>query len=330
MPDRRHPTFVALILAACSAPGLPGPTRTVARPLGARPVLVLMPNSPSAELALEGIRREVADQFELLPRYVSPSNGPDDVARAIDEVAPAAVVLMNNPTLRLYRRYQEALPEPRRPPPAVGLLIAFMEESSFGVINLVGVRYEVPLITSLVNLRDILDQPLERVGVVHREGFEDFIDKQRSLLDAEGFVLVSRRVEGRSVAELRAALDELVSTERVDALWALNDNVLLEDRMVERAWLTVLLRESTPVVVNVESLMSRRRKFGTFGVLPDHFAMGEQAGALLLSVVEQGIASVDAGFEYPISVRKILDLRLAKSRIALRPSSLDTLDRVID
>ena len=320
---------LALSAGCVSQSGLPtleaGPAAV--NPAAPR-VLVLMPDSPSALLALGGLTDELGADFTVLPRVVGASAAPEDLATAVTETKPDVVVLMNNPTLRLYRRYQAARPAGGTAPPVVALLTSFLKQSSGGIEGLSGVIYEVPLVTSLVNLRDLLAQPLTKIGVVHRPTFSDFVEEQRRLASAEGFEVVGTEVDGDSPRDLRRAPDELLDAREVDALWVLNDNALLSRLMLERGWLPALRGNKTPVLVNVGSLLSRRVPFGTFGVLPDHRALGTQAASLVISAAEGGASK--GALEYPVSVEKVLDVDFARKNLSLREDRLATVDRLLE
>ena len=292
-------------------------------------LLVLMPESPIALQALQGLQDELQGDYSLVVRYVSRGALPAEIAQAVSDVRPRAVIVMNNPTVRLYRSFQASNPNARRLP-VIALLTSFLKQSSAGVDNLTGVIYEVPLVTSLVNLRDLLDQPLERVGVVHRKNFTSFLREQQELARAEGFRLVPIEVSGADANELRRAVSRLRTQDKVDTIWILNDNGLLNRRMVRRGWLPALQANQTPVLVNAGSLLSRRVSFGTFAVLPDHRALGAQAANLISIIAERGWQSSGIGLEYPLTVEKVLDIEFARRNLALREQRLATIDRLVE
>ena len=322
--------LLSLLTNGCQvAGGLRTPaeaTRGAAR--GPR-LLVLMPDSPVAQQALVGLQDELGTEYSLNVRYVSSNASPSAIGAAVAEVRPRAVVLMNNPTLRLYRRYQVANPNARRMP-VIALLTSFLRQSAVGVDNITGVIYEVPLVTSLVNLRDLLDQPLERVGVVHRKSFTGFLKEQQGLARAEGFRLVPIQVSGNDANEVLRAINRLRVQDKVDTIWVLNDNGLLNRQMVRRGWLPALQSNQTPILVNAGSLLSRRVSFGTFAVLPDHRALGIQAANLLTTIAERGWRASGVDLEYPLTVEKVLDINFARQNLALREQRLATIDRLVE
>src|SRR5262249_12924818 len=152
--------------------------------------------------------------------------------KAMREVEPSVVVLMNNPTVRLYRTYQRFASPQRKAVPSVAVLTSFLRETTAGITNLTGVIYEVPLVTSLVNLRALLKQPVRKVGVLNRPSFKAYVAEQRELLVPEGFELVSVEVSGQKPDEIGPALEKLRDA-KVDAFWVLNDNALLEKNMLQ-------------------------------------------------------------------------------------------------
>lgn len=324
-------TFVILScvgFGSAMAIGPESPATAALRRVNAPTVLVLMKKSVAGQATLQGMWDELQEDFTLVPRFLRPGTTPDDLSRAVSDLNPHAVVLMGTPAVRLFRRYQEAFPD-QAAMPAIALMTSNLRELSQGIQNLTGIVYEVPLVTSLVNLRAILNAPLRRVGVVHRPSFRTFLREQQTLAAEEGFTLVRREVSGRRTATVRRAIQHLQEKERVDAIWVLNDNVLLSRLMVARAWLPSLQRNETPVVVNVGSLLSSKATFGTFAVLPDHRALGHQAGSMVMRVARAGWTARGFELEHPVAVDKELDLAFARRHLEL-DEALRTEVRVIE
>jgi hypothetical protein len=292
-------------------------------------ILVLLPASPAAEATLIGLRDELGEEYDFVPRVVEAETGTAQLEAWLGETRPVAVVLMNNPTLRLYRSYQENAPPDVARLPVIAVLSSFLRETSSGIKNLTGVIYEVPLVTSLVNLRQLLKQPLKRIGVVHRAAFRGFVEEQRALAAAEGFQVVNVEIQPNA-EDLKNAVTRLRQEDKVDALWVLNDNALLDREKLTRGWLPALKKNKTPVVVNVSSLLSKRVEFGTFAVLPDHRALGVQAANLISSLAEREFNTEGVELEYPLSVEKVLDLEFARKNLDLEERQIATIDRLVE
>lgn len=338
LPTMARLTVALLLLtgAACATTGSGGSasgTDDLAVPNrpGAPSVLTLMPNSATAREAFRGLVEEMGEDVNFTFRIVDKRTTPDQVARWVRSARPKAVVLMNNPSLRVYRRYQASAGSEAREIPAVGVLTSFLRESGRGMRSLGGVIYEVPLLTSIVNLRALVEEPVRRVGVLHRGIFGRFLEEQGRLAAAEGIEIVPLKIEDVSVDGVRGGLRRLRDEMKVDAIWVLNDNRLLSRDLVRDAWLPALRSNETPVIVNVRSLLSADVDFGTFAVLPDHFALGTQAGQMLASIADRGWRLPSAGgFEYPVAVRKVLHVGFAREHLALVEAELRAVDELVE
>lgn len=335
MRGRALPLCILVLGAACANPKGGGRQSVTAigtdSPASAPAVLALVPDSIPAHDALQGLARELGSQFRLEVRVVGRDTKSSEIARFVQSVQPRAIVLMNNPTVRSFRNYRASAPPSERAIPAIGLLTSFLRESARGVDNLSGVIYEVPLLTSVVNLRTLVERKVRKVGVLHRSIFGRFLDEQARLARTEGIELVRVEVDGESPGEIRKGLEALQRERGVDAVWVLNDNRLLAPAMVRDGWVPSLRDYELPVIVNVRSLLSERVQFGSFAVLPDHEALGSQAGQMLLGLADRNWEGTrDGEFEYPVAVRKVLDVEFARENLSLVESELDSVDELVD
>ena len=294
-------------------------------------VLVLMPDAKGAHSALQGLEEEAGGDLELVKEYVSRDTSVDDIKAAFSKVNPAAVVLMNNPTVVKYRQYQESMGADASFPPAIMMMASFLSQTSEGVKNATGISYEINGVTCFTNLRQLIDQPVKRVGVLYHPRFEKFIGEQRKLAALEEIDLIPVRVKQKKLAKsVKKGLSRLLKEEEVDALWVLNDNALLSKDVIVKSWLPALRRVEKPVVVSVSSLVSIKFRFGSFAVLPDHTAMGVQAANLLFELQDSDWSVGDRGIEEPLAVEKVILLPFAKKYLKLNDQALSLIDRAIE
>lgn len=290
-------------------------------------LLVLMPWNETAGKVLEGMRGEVSEDMALVARPVSAQSSVADIEAAIAELQPVAVVLMNNPTVRLYARYQREVGASKAPP-AVVLLSSFVEKTTRNLSNAAGIAYEIPGVTLFTNLRALSERPIKKVGVIHRPGFRDYVEAQRRLLGIEEFELAVREVSRNpSSRQIILALDGLAG-EGVDVIWILNDNGILRPDLLGGAWVPVLGRLGLPVVVGVRELVHPTVTLGTYAVRPDHVALGAQAGELLFELMDADWDPTEVGYKLPISVRTAVDAKQASSS-GLRPDYARLVDEVV-
>jgi hypothetical protein len=131
-------------------------------------------------------------------------------------------------------------------------------------------------------------------------------------------------------SEIKRAVRRL--KERVNVLWILNDDHLLTPRLIAEAWLPALdERPWCPSIVGVSSLVSAKNSFGTFAVLPDHVALGAQAGSLMADIADNDW-KIPRGelVQLPLSVMTTIDLVQAKERFELRPEATQQVDRILE
>ena len=148
-------------------------------------VLILHPDSESATQVLVGLADEVGEDLNLISVEFSSRLTTGDIDTLLAEHRADALVLMNNPTVELYRAYQQSKPEGTTFPPAVMLLTSFLEKTAVGIQNATGINYEVAAVSSMVNLRSLIESKVERVGVVYRDIFEDFVREQQVMAAQE-------------------------------------------------------------------------------------------------------------------------------------------------
>ncbi|MBT6431896.1 MAG: hypothetical protein HOK28_02320 [Deltaproteobacteria bacterium] len=294
-------------------------------------ILVLMPDSSGAKSALVGLQEEVGEDLNLITQYVDSSTSIEDLGNFFKSSSPKAVVLMNNPTVNLYKKYQASLDPATKHPPALMMMASFLRQTSSGVQNGTGINYEIAAITCFVGLRNILDQPIRRVGVIYRDVFDDFINEQKAMAAQEKIEIVAKRLNTKNVkTSLKKTIKSLTKSDEVDAIWILNDNVLLNKNLLIKSWLPALKRNEKPVLVNVQSLVSSKFRFGSFAVLPDHTALGVQAANLLFDLQENDWQVGDKELEEPVAIEKVLLVPFAKKYLKLKENALDQIDVQVD
>lgn len=324
--------LVAFTAAAGGGEASPTPDGgPVDRPAVGGAVLVLGPQIAAANQVVSGLADELADPYQIVERRVTAETPVEVLSQIMRTIEPRVLVLLDNPTVRLYRAFQATRPPGTRFPPAIVLMAAFLDQASAGLQNTTGISYEVPAVTGFVNLRSLLGRPLRKVGVLYRHGFEGLVARQGELAASEGFTLAGRALdEGDRLKAVKRGLRRLLDYDHVDAIWVLNDNALVDPALLARAWLPVLRHGHVPVLVGVSSLVSAKLGFGTFAVLPDHRALGAQAARLIDDLAEANWVVGARRAQLPIAVEKVLDGDLARSLGPLREEKLREVDRLIE
>ncbi len=292
-------------------------------------VLVFMPETSQTRDVLAGLSDELSKDFRLVAIRVESADAKTVIAEGIRRHRPAGLVLMNNPTVKAYREYQRGSPGSRHPP-AVVVMTSFLDNDSTALMGWAGISYEVPLITAVTNLRRIIASPTESVGVVVRPGLQRFIERQVALARREQITVVSENVSADpNASELKRAIRRLKT--RANVIWILNDDRLLSPSLIAEGWLPELNeRPWVPTIVGAASLVSPSQSFGTFAVLPDHLALGTQAGSMVFDIADEDWQlGPEPVVQLPVSTTTTIDLNQAKERFTLRAAALQQIDKIL-
>ena len=292
-------------------------------------VMILRKDIASMDSFVQGMSGELASGFNLLALAIDATTTPAQIGEALAAGRPDVVVLLDNPTVELYRRYQQASPD-RSHPPAIIAMALFVEQLTQRIHNATGIAYEVPAVTSLVRLRATGNAPVRRVGVIHRPLFASFVASQSTLAEIEGFEIVPFEVGSRvGIGRVRRALKQLDKL-GIDALWILNDNALLTPEVLLGAWMPLLERYDQPVVVGVSSLLSTQPPVGSFAVLPDHVGLGMQTAELIYELSQDDFVLAERATQQPIAVEIVLNRSLMDRHGELDEATLDRIDRIVE
>jgi ABC-type uncharacterized transport system substrate-binding protein len=292
-------------------------------------VLVLRKSTVNMDSFVHGMVGELEPDFNVAALVVARETTIDALGLAISQRKPDAIVVLDNPTAELYRLYQEANPS-RIYPPAVIVMALFVEQTAARIRNATGIAYEVPAVTSLGRLRSTITNPVIRVGVLHRPQFAEFVAAQARIASIEGFEIVPYEVPQKpGVGQVRKGLTTLDKL-GVDALWVLNDNVLLTPEILVGAWLPMMRRLQKPVVVGVSSLLRTDPPVGSFAVLPDHESLGMQAAELIYELQDAEWAVARTPLQLPIAVETVLNKPFMERTGGIQQGAIDQIDEIIE
>lgn len=289
-------------------------------------VAVFTPPAEEAGKLVRALRSELSTDFDVHVFQAGRDFDDRKVAAIMQETRPSAVVLVDNPTVNAYGAWARAQ---QTPPPSVIVMSSFAAQLQSTVPNSQGISFEPPAVTSLTDVRRILEVPVTRVGVIYRSGFETFVAREKDRAAREKIELLPIRVPRRpSAADVHRALEKLRDDD-MDALWVSNDNGLLTGPLIQGAWLPFVKRQQLPVVVGVPSLVDARRQFGTFAAVPDIEGIGLQAADLIFTLADHEWTPEGAKVYPPVSVRTFVDVESAR-RLGMSTQSELTVDVLVE
>ena len=293
--------------------------------------LILTAKGEVFNKVVAGLTDDLEEDLNFVKLEISKATTATDVSRQIDEHNPKLIVLVENSAIKIYGEYQKANPK-KAFPPAVAVAALFVDRFIAKLKNATGIRYEIPAVTSIVNMRQVLSKKVKRVGVVHREWMSGLIAQNAKYCEAEGIELVPIKLpnkDSKMTKKLASGLKSLVKKD-VDAIWVLNDNALLNGRTIGGAWLPVMGKAKLPVIVGVKTMLTTKYNFGSFAIVPDHYALGVQAASMIGEIMEEDWDISDRDIEQPISVKKVVNVSvLDNKKVSYRAEGLGNMDEVI-
>lgn len=294
-------------------------------------VLIIRGDNKAFSDIVEGISADFESEITI-DEYVSHNSiSREEVETLLATYSPNALILIGNQAINAYSELQNAEPLADFPP-AIALGALHIDKFVVNMSNTKGIRYEIPAVTSLVHLRTALDQPVKNVGVLYRSWMkEDFLENVRYCQD-EGINLIGMELpnsSGNLTGRIKSALSYL-KAQSVDAIWVVNDNVLLTKDTLVNAWLPELKQYDKPVVVGIESLLYTPLNFGSYAIVPDHYGLGVQSAGVLGDLMDNDWQLEDTTIEPPLSIRKLINTSvMKKKRIPYRAIMLDTKDKIV-
>lgn len=293
-------------------------------------ILVIRPAGSNFEEARKGIAETLGAGFVLQDVVVGKETTPDDVAKAWKGASPKLIVTMDNRAITLFREVRERNGDTAVP--AVAIMGVRVDAAIGSIRNSVGINYEIPAVTTLVNLRSLLKTPVAKAAMVYRASWEDMFQRNAKFCKGENIELVGKKIpDGADPAtSLETALKDLSKDASIDAMVVINDNFFLNVALLKKVWLPGLSGWKRPVIVGVESLVKPELKFGSFAILPDHYALGSQAAGLIQEIEEAQWKVGEAKTDQPLSVIKVLNLRGMKDCCRIQDEKKSEIDKVLD
>jgi putative ABC transport system substrate-binding protein len=325
-----------LALGGCARTHHPAPRSPAAAPdsplvdaprrPGKALILIAMPDTEALRSVRRAFINELRRDFDVSTRVVDQRTQEPDLEAAIKRGHPACVVLMSDLAVRLYEQYQQAHRDVR-PTPAVVLMSPLFDATGGDLANASGVASEIPGVMEFVNLRSVINKPVNKVGVVHRPSFRSFVERQKALAADEQISVVTVQVPANpGASDIRDALRSLRAA-GVDALWVPGDLELLKDaKFRTTAWAPEIAALGVPVMVSDPALVKVEARFGTLAVMPDLEPLGLQAANLIFDLAESDWATRDHPVALPVSTQTVVNMKQVREKFGLREGALERID----
>jgi hypothetical protein len=296
------------------------------------PIVIIRQEGRAFDDAVKGLCDELNGQFAIKEIIVDKRVSERGVNEKIRSINPKLVILMDNIAIGFYRKYQATLADGELPAPSISLLGVMINDAIAGLKNAEGISYEVPIVTSVISLRMIIGTPMRNVGVVYREFFKEFMSDNNVYCKKENIEITSIELPNKSGSYRDLLKKALVSImeKKVEAIWVPNDNVILQPDLIMNVWIPMVKKHKIPVIVGVEALVTPQLNLGTFAVLPDHVALGSQAGGMVFDIMENNWIVSANKVDPPLAVYKIINLKQAKQLFNVTDEKLKSIDKKLE
>jgi putative ABC transport system substrate-binding protein len=258
----------------------------------------------------------------------------EKITQFIQETQPKMMVFLGNKPLQAYAHYQKNKAQysgsDQSFPPGLALSALHVDQQLKTLKNTSGIRYEIPAVTSLVQLRSLVKQPVKKVGVIYRQWMSDFVLQNQIWCQQEEIELVMIELANNtSVSQLKFQLKHLLRKD-IDALWVVNDNALLRPRSIQNVWIPLLKKFDKPVLVGINALANTRLNFGTFSVQADPYALGLQGAEMISDIMGNNWQIAEYEVELPLSIKNLLNVKLSENKnIILDRQKFEEIDQLI-
>lgn len=302
----------------------------------AESALVIRGKASEFDEVVRGMSDDLEGELDLQVITIGTGNDLDEIKKAFKSQRPDLVVLLDNKSINLYAEFQGKNKDMDFPP-AIATAALFVDKFVGKLKNAVGIRYEIPAVTSAVAMRNIVTKPIRKIGVVYRSVMEDVIQENAKYTKSEGIELVGIAIDTSDGPEATAkqigkALDKF--EDDVDAIWILNDNALFtsakdKKRVMLRTWMASRQKSELPAIVGHPNFMTKI-PLGSFAIVPDNYGLGAQTAGVIFEIMDNDWQIDDADVLQPLSVKKFVSVKTLEAKgIKYKKSALNQVDKVI-
>ena len=125
-------------------------------------MLIIHPKGDNFEQTVDVMKEELQTEFRIKTFITSGKTKQKQFAEQIRTANPDIIVLANNPNVARYKIYQSELPENKAKIPAIAIMGAYLPTTVEGIKNITGISYEVPVVTGVVNYRNLFNTTIKK------------------------------------------------------------------------------------------------------------------------------------------------------------------------
>ncbi|NRA40040.1 MAG: hypothetical protein HRU15_17990 [Planctomycetes bacterium] len=279
-------------------------------------VLLLRSDVVQFKEVAESIAVGLDTELELIEYILGPQEGYQDIAARIDAVNPQIIIALDNKILNHVEQYQKNKQELSAP--VIGAMALDVSGRYAHMKNFCAIRFEVPGYVVVKGYMEMAEIELNEVLVIYRSSVSaQRIEQARRQLARENIHLRAIDIDTIAKSErrlkqyLQRDLPRLVKDEKVDAVWVMEDNGLI-NRTTLGLWLELARTQRKPFLSGLDVFASNDMDFCTYVASPRRSELGGQISNIAASIVLDGLKVQKIGIEDNISYRHIFNLKHAR------------------
>jgi hypothetical protein len=283
-------------------------------------MIALIPQDKQFLQVIDGMRSEFDANYKIDIVPMTKSTKVDDVAQICKKGDVRALILMDVDAISMVKELQ-ARDNFFVTIPKFVFMTLQVEATTEGLLNVAGIRYEVPTYTLVTNFRIISQKDVSKVGIFYRQSFSSSVEEAKRMLEKEKIsvnaVCVDCENNGKATVEkalsvMEQSVNKMIKEQETEVFLVLADNLILNNTSLNDFWIGKVKRTRVPIIAPFELLANKKVGLAVFAADPDLSQLGAQGANQIYEYFENGSSLEAIGFEPTISIKSILNESVAK------------------
>jgi hypothetical protein len=282
----------------------------------AKNIMIMRGDTQKFENFSEVLQKELSSDYSLSEFVTDKSSTLKDLKKKIRKNKPNLVILIDNKSIVLFNKFNKSN---KKKIPGVAALALNLKQVLKGNKNVSGIAFEVPPVTTVVNYQKLTGAKIKNLLVFYRQSKYNLLIKDSKKHFAKiGIKLVAINVEKNGTEKedvssfLNNNLEKEVNNKKIDAIWVITDNYLINKETFNKSWIPVARKTSKSFLCGVEKFATPQFNFCAFSTSPNLEKLAEQTSEQVYSILDDNTRPIEIGVEYVISTNKALNSKKVK------------------
>ncbi|MCU7958143.1 MAG: hypothetical protein KZQ74_02280 [gamma proteobacterium symbiont of Bathyaustriella thionipta] len=301
-------------------------------------ILVINGSSHYKEI-VEGIRDEVNGNLNIIEVKLKTNKELGCINNKLSQHKPKFIILIGNKASVCYYRYQKRYPE-KDMVPAIIVSSLFVGQLVKHMRNTAAIRYETPLPILVSRSRQLIEEPIDKIGVVYRKWMKDFVFGNKNMAHIEDVKLVHYEIENKPSAQSVRYYFKQMAKEDIDAIWLIDDSYIMNPKFIKSSIEPILREFKKPVLASSETFVKKEVALADFSMTPDSYFLGIQTASVMMDILTQIKESNGKANEAidlhskpiePISMVESINMRLINTKgLKMNPNTLLEIETIYE